>query len=515
MSITLRTKVYGAFGVILLLQIIATVLTSGLVHWIRGTAETIRDFDLYVTERAEQMSLDVIQVQQWLTDISATRGQDGLNDGFDLAREHAVSFRKALDQVRSCFARIDDRESVAHLDAMENAFSQYVAQGERMARAYVEFGPEEGNKLMGAFDQAAGDLSGLLHPFVEECRRASNSRIAGITSHVGQLSTLLYLCGGVCVVVGSVFAYRIASGVIRPLARSARDLKKNIGGLSDASEQISRSSETLANGTHAQAASIEQIAASLEEFSATTKHNADNARRASEMISDSEQAIGSALNVVEQMAGSMSDISSTGQKTQKIVESIDEIAFQTNVLALNAAVEAARAGEAGAGFAVVASEVRALAARVAQAARETSDLIGSSIEQINSGSQLAAQTAESFSEITSRSSAVRSLIEEVSTASEQQADGISQINDAIRSIESVVQKNSDNARRNTTASSQLRKLMKTMESTIENLEMIVSNRSHPGHTRTDRFQTETFSITVEPDTRNEVKANRSKTLISV
>ncbi|MCP4690100.1 MAG: methyl-accepting chemotaxis protein, partial [Desulfobacterales bacterium] len=145
------------------------------------------------------------------------------------------------------------------------------------------------------------------------------------------------------------------------------------------------------------------------------------------------------------LTGSMTEISTASQETQKIVKTIDEIAFQTNLLALNAAVEAARAGEAGAGFAVVADEVRNLAVRSADAARNTAGLIEDTVKKVDVGSKVVHKTAGSFKDVTENASRAGELFTEIAAASEEQAQGIEQVSNAMSEMDKVVQQNTASA----------------------------------------------------------------------
>jgi len=170
-----------------------------------------------------------------------------------------------------------------------------------------------------------------------------------------------------------------------------------------------------------------------------TKRNADNSHQAASVVAEAAQVVQNANVALADMVNSMSSIKDSSHRVSKIIKTIDEIAFQTNILALNAAVEAARAGEAGMGFAVVADEVRNLAQRSAQAARDTAVLIEEAITSSNEGSQRVQQVANAFSAITSNVTQIKGLVDEVSAASKQQALGIDQVTQTIHQMERVTQ----------------------------------------------------------------------------
>jgi methyl-accepting chemotaxis protein len=221
------------------------------------------------------------------------------------------------------------------------------------------------------------------------------------------------------------------------------------------SKQLSNSSQILSQGATEQASSIEELTASMEEVAEQTNQNAKNANQANMLV---EKAKANALQGNEQMKemlGAMDEINSSSANISKIIKVIDDIAFQTNILALNAAVEAARAGQHGKGFAVVAEEVRNLAARSANAAKETTDMIESSIKKVEGGTKTANQTADALRMIVDGISKVADLVGNIALASDEQSKGITQINQGIMQVSAVVQTNSATSEESAAASEEL------------------------------------------------------------
>jgi len=204
-------------------------------------------------------------------------------------------------------------------------------------------------------------------------------------------------------------------------------------------------SQNLSEAASAQASSLEETSSSLEEMTSMVKQSAGNATEANNLMITGQQVIEKANVSMNELTESMKDIAVGSEETQKIVKTIDEIAFQTNLLALNAAVEAARAGEAGSGFAVVAGEVRNLAMRAAEAAKNTSTLIENIVKKIRKGESLVGVTNESFKEIMGSSTKVVRLIGEIASASQEQSNGIDQINRAVADMNSLTQQNAAGA----------------------------------------------------------------------
>jgi len=218
---------------------------------------------------------------------------------------------------------------------------------------------------------------------------------------------------------------------------------------------LSSSAQALADGTAQQAASLEEIASTLNEVESQTKANNDNALLASQLSEQTTRVVEKGDTQMKQMLHSMNSIETTATDISKIIKVIDEIAFQTNLLALNAAVEAARAGKYGKGFAVVAEEVRNLAARSAEAAKNTTELIENSVKQVNTGVENANRTAKILSEITESMLKLNDIVGEINAASQQQTYGIEEINKGLGQVNQVVQQNSSISEQTASASSEL------------------------------------------------------------
>lgn len=221
------------------------------------------------------------------------------------------------------------------------------------------------------------------------------------------------------------------------------------------SKQISDSSIELSQGATEQASSIEELTASFEEISAQTQLNAQNADKANELAEEVKLNAIQGNKQMQEMLKAIEEINEASGNISKVIKVIDDIAFQTNILALNAAVEAARAGQHGKGFAVVAEEVRNLAERSANAAKETTAMIESTIKKSEGGAKIAIDTASELNEIVNGIENVAKLVNEIAAASNDQATGLSQINDGIIGVSQVVQSNSATSEEGAAASEEL------------------------------------------------------------
>ncbi len=295
-------------------------------------------------------------------------------------------------------------------------------------------------------------------------------------------SILLLGISLVSVVLGAIFAWRLAQGITQPLAKAVQlaetvsagdltsslhiDSKDEIGKLlralkamndnlagivgevrsgtetiATASSQIASGNLDLSSRTEEQASSLEETASAMEELTSTVKQNADNAQQANQLAASASGVAVQGGQVVEQVISTMQSISDSSKRIADIIGVIDGIAFQTNILALNAAVEAARAGEQGRGFAVVASEVRNLAQRSANAAKEIKSLITDSVESVEVGSKLVEQAGATMREVVNSVQRVTDIVSEISAASHEQSTGIEQVNQAIGQMDEVTQQN--------------------------------------------------------------------------
>jgi methyl-accepting chemotaxis protein len=321
---------------------------------------------------------------------------------------------------------------------------------------------------------------------------------------------------GVIITMGAIaLAIGIAASIIVVLSigKVLRQVASTIGEGAEqtaaAAAQVSGSSQSLAEGASEQAASLEETGSSLEEMSSMTRRNAESANQAQQVSNDTRVAADTGATAMAEMKMAMDAIKASSYDISKIIKTIDEIAFQTNILALNAAVEAARAGEAGAGFAVVADEVRNLAQRAAQSAKETATKIEDSVSKSEQGALISEKANRALAEIVEKARKMDALVSEIATASSEQTQGIDQLNTAVRQMDTVTQSNASSAEEAASAAEELNAQAESMKAATAELRRLVG---------TGRI--ETFSGTNEPIITNKTgrvrttAARANKTIIT-
>jgi len=312
-------------------------------------------------------------------------------------------------------------------------------------------------------DQALRTAEQSWDKFGDDFSRA-NAFIAFIT--IGVLIVVFATLVGLCV--------RFLMSL--PLERTANELADQSENVRLAAGQVSAASQTLAEGASEQAASLEETSSSLEELASMTRRNSENTGKANDLAQQARFAADKGVGDMRAMTAAITAIKDSSDDIAKIVKTIEEIAFQTNILALNAAVEAARAGEAGMGFAVVADEVRTLAQRSTQAAKEISGKIEGSLSRTGQGVKISGQVAQALNDIVAKVGQVDELVAEVAGASREQTEGIGQINIAVGQMDKITQSNAASAEESAAAAEELNAQAITMKDSVaELIQLVVGN----------------------------------------
>lgn len=262
---------------------------------------------------------------------------------------------------------------------------------------------------------------------------------------------------------------------IRRMNRSFSSTMRQINDASDqvasGADQVSSGAQALSQGATEQASSVEELAATINDISREVNNTAENAREASEKVMEAQTKLATSNEQMQDMIVAMGEISQKSGDIGKIIKTIEDIAFQTNILALNAAVEAARAGEAGKGFAVVADEVRNLASKSAEAASNTTALIEGTILAVENGTNIVDRTASAISETVDSTKSAVTYVDKISTAAVSQAEAVTQVTMGMDQISSVVQTNSATAQESAAASEELSSQSQLLKSLVAHFKL--------------------------------------------
>jgi len=347
-----------------------------------------------------------------------------------------------------------------------------------MAREYEKAPTDEGYNRMShqalvVIGQSFGDAEALLNKIVtinEDVAKATTAASLA-SARTAEIVTIVavILAVGLAIALGLL----VTQSLNRVLTLRVAELKEGADQVSAASSQVSAASQALSQGATEQAASLEETSASMEVMAAMTRRNAEGAGEMARLMTEVDGQVQASGRDLESMVAAMEAIKESSAKVSKIIKTIDEIAFQTNILALNAAVEAARAGEAGMGFAVVADEVRNLAQRAAAASKDTAVLIEEAGTNANLGAQRVVKVRESIQGFAGNVGTVRSIAEEVSSSSRQQAQGIDQVTQAITQMEKVTQTTAASAEENAASSEELNAQAETSMGVVYELQALV------------------------------------------
>ncbi len=489
-QMALATKLGLGFGALILILAVITVV----VYWASSTVKTeavlTQEDSVAATLAVLDMELATVEVQQALQDISATRGLDGYDDGFNVAQAATERFHSSVTDLRAVLNAENNQDGLRRLDAIVVAFNNYYEFGCEMAQAYINGGPEAGNPYMADFDSACSELSAMLDPFVEEHVQQLDGSMASITASADGLTRATVAGGCVAVFLGVGLAVLITRSITRPVNRIISDLTLGAEQTASAAGQVASSSQSLAQGASEQAAAVEETTSSVEEMTSMIKQNADNAQQAKGLAEQAQDGAANGLASMREMALAIDEIKASSDETASVIKTIDEIAFQTNLLALNAAVEAARAGEAGKGFAVVAEEVRTLARRSAEAAKNTAAMIEDAVRKADNGVERCRQVSESLESIAQSNQQTNDLVAEIAAASREQAQGIDQINAAVGQMDQVTQTNAANAEESASAAEELSSQSETMNGMVRSLIAVIRGSRVIGEVADVSFQSD-------------------------
>jgi len=469
---TVGKRLYAALGALVVL--IAVV--AGYA-W-RSTSASVTRFDTAYdraikVDMANEMSRLAFEVYA-AEKILILSGYDNDKKNYDTWAAKAEAAVKKYDTlIADIIPLVSKAEDRAVLNETKAILDESFKNGAEV-RALIEAGKFHDAQMLSRqknrplVDKNAALIKTFLDIQLSRLKAAKAEADVAARSTIGIISVLSLVCVAVLAVAGVV-----VRRITRDLRSAATELRTNSEQVLSASSQVASSSQSLSQGATEQAASLEETSASMEEMASMTRKNAENSQTAAGLVQETEAAVRDSNAALGDMVTAMTGIRESSGKIAKIIKTIDEIAFQTNILALNAAVEAARAGEAGMGFAVVADEVRNLAQRSAQAAKDTAGLIEDAITRSEAGSAKVEHMAVVISAITDKAGKVKALVDDISLASRQQTQGIDQVTQAIAQMEKVTQTTAATAEESAAASEELNSQAEMSMQTVGQLESMV------------------------------------------
>ena len=504
-KISISTKLWVFIGSVIVL--IATVAAVGLV----------RSANILGEGRARQaVAVDLVQITtEWsgLTQTNAARNQAilladgaGLEDVFkDSVASTSAQITELQKKIEGMPLRDDDKSQMRKIGELR----QKVIDLRTKARETKKAGDaEQALKMLNAeylpamaqYIAAQKEMVELQKTHVTEIAVETESRRS--TNTIGILTGLAVVIamvfGGTLWLVRSIrepldqanaLAERIAAGDLsakiehdrhdefgkllhslehmnQSLARMVSEVRGSTDNIATASAEIAQGNNDLAHRTEQTSANLQSTASSMDALTNTVQHSADNARQASQLASSASSVAQRGGEVVSEVVSTMQQIDASSKKIADIISVIDGIAFQTNILALNAAVEAARAGEQGRGFAVVASEVRSLAGRSAEAAKEIKSLIVTSVEKVETGTQLVTDAGRTMDEIVQSVRRVADVIGEITAAANEQSSGIAGVNQSIGDLDQMTQQNAALVEESAAAAESLREQAERLKQAV-------------------------------------------------
>lgn len=471
-NLSIAQKIYVCIGIILAGYVTTLFINSIEGKAIDGKLNKVAS-QVFPASLASEKAYNSYTVSLTLYQDSALMGKE------ELVEQGTNSLGSAIALLEKVSEHMSDNEEISTMSLKTlKSLNKYK---DAASPVYTAFSKDNmSSDLSNKLQTLAADSSSItknLDVIRTRVQEAAKTQLQEISAQANNQRTKNLIIFLVIVVISlGVTWYMVGQTVVGPITGIIKKLQSGSEEMSVAIESVKTNNTQLAEDTSSQAASLEETAATLEELEGRTKRNAENAHEGNQFMVNVMEQVTQGVDSMGRMADVIKEIESASNQTAKIISTIDEIAFQTNILALNAAVEAARAGEAGAGFAVVADEVRALALRCADAARNTSVLLENVQTNAESSVKVTDEVAENLGSIESTVLKAKQLVEEIAVASEEQSHGVSQINQTISSIDSIVQQHAATAQESASSSVILANESQQLFHMMDDLQQIASGQ---------------------------------------
>lgn len=433
-----------------------------------------------------QLKLNIVQIQQWLSDISATRAENGLNDGFAKAAESFENSKKNIENIKKINNLINNIEIKNKLEIIPNSLSYFYKNGIKMANNYINGGTKSGNEFMPVFDKASTDLQGqvtALEDIVTKVTQLEINKTKNDLLYLGEMALYLPI---IILVIILIFSYLFIGEMNKVFQKTIEELVENSTDLEGASLSLYENAQQLYKSVENQSKEADTTSSAIYEISSMVDNNAEFSKKAQNSTENTVNLTGAGNEILEraliavddlainnndmltdvenlnQHIGNMVDIIKNVEDKTKI---INEIVFQTKLLSFNASVEAARAGDHGKGFAVVAQEVGNLAQMSGLAAQEINAILTSSISKVNEITNMSSLKAEQIKKISTEKviqckevikeaknsmdnifkniKIIDEMNREISHSSDEQSIGVRDINKSLQSISISINNNKD------------------------------------------------------------------------